>query len=191
MSYCCNMCKHGYSNAHDNYDEDVFKVCVKIIRDDEDEVLEEISNEIQQSTSVVLPPALQVVLPYLDTPKIISTKGWWMPLHWAVMKNNNLPMVKQLIQAGHRVDVQDIELGRTPLMDDAADGCDVVLELLLDNVDYIDNVVNMGCDNCKRTALHYAALYGHKRCYELLVWHGAVELCVDEYGKTPLQYKTW
>ena len=65
-------------------------------------------------------------------------------------------------------------------------GSDVVLGWLLDNVNYMNDVINMeGCYGF--TALHFAAVLGRNQCYDMLVQHGADETCVDKHGKTPLQ----
>ena len=71
-------------------------------------------------------------------------------------------------------------------MDAAADGCDVVLELLLDNVDYINDAISME-NRYGYTALHGAAIFGNKHCCDMLVQRGADESCGDKFGKTPVQ----
>ena len=70
------------------------------------------------------------------------------------------------------------------------EGSGVGLSWLLDNVGYINDVINMK-GFCLRTALHWAAIHGRNHCYDILVQHGADKTCVDKYGRTPVQYKKW
>ncbi|MFC2141340.1 ankyrin repeat domain-containing protein [Acidobacteriota bacterium] len=141
--------------------------------------------------------------------------GQWTPLHNQAYKGS-LDSVELLLQHGadieaktsfghtpllssirwDRVEVTELllkkganvnpttELGRTPLIISAIEGNLELVRLFLDN----DADISIKDNNYKKTALHFAALYGQLDIVDALVKKGANVNETDADRKTPLDY---
>jgi len=88
-----------------------------------------------------------------------------------------------LVEKGANVDATT-ELGRTALIISAVEGNSKMAKLFLDG----DADIGIKDNNYKRTALHFAALYGQLDIVAALVEEGANVNEADATGKTPLDY---
>ena len=96
---------------------------------------------------------------------------------------DRIEVTKFLIDKGANVN-PTTELGRTPLIISAVEGNPELARLFLDN----DADISIKDNNYKRTALHFAALYGQLDIVDALVKKGANVNERDAAGKMPLDY---
>jgi ankyrin repeat protein len=96
---------------------------------------------------------------------------------------DRLAVTKFLVEKGANVN-PTTELGRTPLIISAVEGNPELARLFLDNGADIE----AKDQNYKRTALHFAALYGQLDIVDALLKKGAHVDERDGAGKTPLDY---
>jgi len=96
---------------------------------------------------------------------------------------DRVEVTKLLIRKGANVNATT-ELGRTPLIISAIEGNSELARLFLDN----DADISIKDNNYKRTALHFAALYGQLDIVDALVKKGAHLNEMDAAGKRPLDY---
>ena len=96
---------------------------------------------------------------------------------------DRIEVTKFLINKGANVNATT-ELGRTPLILSAVEGNSKLARLFLDN----DADIGIKDNNYKRTALHFAALYGQLDIVDALVKKGANVNEKDAASKTPLDY---
>lgn len=96
---------------------------------------------------------------------------------------NRIEVTKFLIEKGANLN-PTTELGRTPLIISAVEGNSELARLFLDN----GADISLKDNNYKRTALHFAALYGQLDIVSALVKKGANLNETDAAGKTPLDY---
>jgi ankyrin repeat protein len=96
---------------------------------------------------------------------------------------DRIEVTKFLIDKGANVN-PTTELGRTPLIISAIEGNPELARLFLDS----DADIGIKDNNYKRTALHFAALYGQLDIVDALVKKGANVNEKDAAGKTPLDY---
>ena len=96
---------------------------------------------------------------------------------------DRIDVTKLLIRKGANVN-PTTELGRTPLIISAIEGNSELAKLFLDN----DADISIKDNNYKRTALHFAALYGQLDIVAALAEKGANLNEIDAAGKTPLDY---
>ncbi len=96
---------------------------------------------------------------------------------------DRIEVTKFLIDKGANIN-PTTELGRTPLIISAVEGNPELARLFLDN----DADISLKDNNYKRTALHFAALYGQLDIVDALVKKGANVNERDAAGKTPLDY---
>ena len=96
---------------------------------------------------------------------------------------DRIEVTKFLIDKGANVN-PTTELGRTPLIISAIEGNPELARLFLD----CDADISIKDKNYKRTALHFAALYGQLDIVDALVKKGANINERDAAGKTPLDY---
>jgi ankyrin repeat protein len=98
---------------------------------------------------------------------------------------DRVEVTKLLLKKGANVN-PTTELGRTALIISAIEGNSELAMLFLDN----DADISIKDNNYKRTALHFAALYGQHDIVNALVKKGANLNEMDAAGKTPLYYAT-
>jgi len=98
---------------------------------------------------------------------------------------DRVEVAKLLLKKGANVNATT-ELGRTPLIISAIEGNSELAKLFLDN----NADINMKDSNYKRTALHFAALYGQLDIVAALAEKCANLNEIDAVGKTPLDYAT-
>lgn len=96
---------------------------------------------------------------------------------------DRIEVTKFLIEKGANIN-PTTELGRTPLIISAVEGNSEMARLFLDS----DADISIKDNNYKRTALHFAALYGQLDIVAALVKKGANVNEKDAAGKTPLDY---
>jgi len=96
---------------------------------------------------------------------------------------DRIEVTKFLIDKGANLN-PTTELGRTPLIISAIEGNPELARLFLDN----DADISIKDNNYKRTALHFAALYGQLDIVDALVKKGTNVNERDAAGKTPLDY---
>jgi ankyrin repeat protein len=96
---------------------------------------------------------------------------------------DRVEVTKLLIRKGANIN-PTTELGRTPLIISAIEGNSELARLFLDN----DADISIKDNNYKRTALHFAALYGQLDIVAALAEKGASLNEIDAAGKTPLDY---
>ncbi|NIO48660.1 MAG: hypothetical protein GTN73_04365 [Candidatus Aminicenantes bacterium] len=96
---------------------------------------------------------------------------------------DRIEVTKFLIDKGANVN-PTTELGRTPLIISAIEGNPQLARLFLDS----DADISLKDNNYKRTALHFAALYGQLDIIDALVKKGANVNERDAAGKTALDY---
>jgi ankyrin repeat protein len=96
---------------------------------------------------------------------------------------DRIEVTKFLIKKGANVN-PTTELGRTPLIISAVEGNSEMARLFLDS----DADISIKDNNYKRTALHFAALYGQLDIVDALVKKGANVNVKDAAEKTPLDY---
>jgi ankyrin repeat protein len=96
---------------------------------------------------------------------------------------DRIEVTEFLIRKGANVN-PTTELGRTPLIISAIEGNVELARLFLDN----DADISIKDKNYKRTALHFAALYGQLDIVAALAEKGANLNEKDAAGKTPLDY---
>jgi ankyrin repeat protein len=96
---------------------------------------------------------------------------------------DRIEVTKFLIEKGANLN-PTTELGRTPLIISAVEGNPELAGLFLDH----DADIGVKDHNYKRTALHFAALYGQLDIVAALVKKGANVNERDAAGKTPLDY---
>lgn len=96
---------------------------------------------------------------------------------------DRIEVTKFLIEKGANVN-PTTELGRTPLVTSAVEGNSELARLFLDH----EADIGVKDLNYKRTALHFAALYGQLDIVAALLEKGANINETDAAGKTPLNY---
>lgn len=87
-----------------------------------------------------------------------------------------------LLSRGAQTTTTDIKEGQAPLSLAAAKGQESCVDLLIDHGVDLDHRSR----NQQRTALHYAALFGHSMVVKTLIEAGAKADLVDYQGRAPL-----